>query len=629
MAIDLTKKEYNNLKKDIIKDIKKETRKKDYDSSNENSSRLMEIIKARRESGEGITSSLAGGVKERLKEKFDPRRIFNQTGLLTALFPKLRSYKANVPDQQSNGDVLNQPTQSADGLSATNPLFQSINTSTKIIAKNSMVLPLIQKDTNLMRQTLKKIIKAMQVRKKFVPVTRARPARVRNVPASQAKGLETEREEPEKEKGPIDILKDLVKSIAAMVALIGKSISDGLSGLTDKIIKGVISGIKGLFTATKIASSVLLSILRPLLGLIFSPAGFALLLAAGVFWSLYKLSNYLSKKVAEEVPNMNVMSPAEAAALMKNANKKNLITQASAAAGKKTPFTYEEAVDYLKNQILDGPKIAEEGLKLVDEEKRLSGILKSGDKSKIEAEGGEESIKKKISELKIRIANLGGEKKLREIIKETSSGIPIRVPSTSEMLSASDSDKSDQLVGKTTQGVRRENQISRRDSRVVSENIDRDDNDIGKTIRANAAVSNTLKMEQGGYGEQSATSPLKDPFKSPNIISSSSGDINVGLTSPSVTTQDGPGNSMPISVAPPPKPVPTQFTSNELQLSEELNRMNEYLAEEGIPYQDVDSDAFATYMNVLRINSPLNDGHPDIVKALKIKMHHINSMIAY
>jgi murein DD-endopeptidase MepM/ murein hydrolase activator NlpD len=288
MAIDLTKKEYNNLKKDIIKDIKKETRKKDYDSSNENSSRLMEIIKARRESGEGITSSLAGGVKERLKEKFDPRRVFNQTGLLTALFPKLRSYKANVPGQQSNGDVLNQPTQSADGLSATNPLFQSINTSTKIIAKNSMVLPLIQKDTNLMRQTLKKIVKAMQVRNKFVPVTRTRPARVRNVPTAESKGLETEREEPEKEKGPIDILKDLVKSIALMVGSVGKAVTDGLSGLTDKIIKGVISGIKGLFTVGKLATSMLGRFMLPILGFMASPAGLAVMLGAAFFAILYR-----------------------------------------------------------------------------------------------------------------------------------------------------------------------------------------------------------------------------------------------------------------------------------------------------------------------------------------------------
>ena len=59
--------------------------------------RLTEIIKSRRESGEGITSSLAGGLKERLKEKFDIRRALPQGGLLTSLFPKLKAYKSDTP----------------------------------------------------------------------------------------------------------------------------------------------------------------------------------------------------------------------------------------------------------------------------------------------------------------------------------------------------------------------------------------------------------------------------------------------------------------------------------------------------------------------------------------------------
>lgn len=250
--------------------------------------RLTEIIKARRESGLGVTSSLAGGVKERLKEKLDPRRLFNQNGILTALFPKLRSYRSGAPEKLSTGGSSNQVPSSSDSLATTKPLFDSINTSTKIIAKNSMVLPLIQKDTNLMRHTLKKIVKAMQVRKKFVPITKTRPVPVRNVPASQVKGLETEKEQPEKEKGPIDILKDLVKSIASMVGLVGKTVADGLSGLTDKIIKGVISGVKGLFTVSKLATSMLGRFMLPILGFMASPAGLAVMLGAAFFAILYR-----------------------------------------------------------------------------------------------------------------------------------------------------------------------------------------------------------------------------------------------------------------------------------------------------------------------------------------------------
>ena len=250
--------------------------------------RLTEIVKARRESGLGVTSSLAGGVKERLKEKLDPRRLFNQNGILTALFPKLRSYRSGAPEKLSTGGSSNQVPSSSDSLATTKPLFDSINKNTKIIAMNSMVLPLIQKDTNLMRQTLKKIVKAMQVKKKFIPITKTRPVPVRNVPASQAKGLETEKEQPEKEKGPIDILKDLVKSIASMVGLVGKTVADGLSGLTDKIIKGVISGVKGLFTVSKLATSMLGRFMLPILGFMASPAGLAVMLGAAFFAILYR-----------------------------------------------------------------------------------------------------------------------------------------------------------------------------------------------------------------------------------------------------------------------------------------------------------------------------------------------------
>ena len=168
MAIDRTpeeQEEYNRLKKDIIKDIKKEARKKDYNSSNRNttSSSLTDIIKSRREAGEGVFSSLGGAAKERLKEKLDIRRALPQGGLLTALFPKLRAYKAQLLNTQSGEStgVNSAITGSTDSLSPSKPLLDSISVSTKIIAKNSMALPLILKDTNLMRKTLVRIVKAM------------------------------------------------------------------------------------------------------------------------------------------------------------------------------------------------------------------------------------------------------------------------------------------------------------------------------------------------------------------------------------------------------------------------------------------------------------------------------------
>jgi hypothetical protein len=206
MAIDRTpeeQEEYNRLKKDIIKDIKKEIRKKDYNSSNKNttSSSLTDIIKSRREAGEGVFSSLGGAAKERLKEKLDIRRALPQGGLLTALFPKLKAYKAQQlnPQSSESAGVGAAPAGGGDSLSSSKSLLDSISVSTKIISKNSMALPLIQKDTNLMRQTLKKIVKAMQARKKVVPTSKTTPVIIKTTDSGATTGgLEPEKEQPKK-----------------------------------------------------------------------------------------------------------------------------------------------------------------------------------------------------------------------------------------------------------------------------------------------------------------------------------------------------------------------------------------------------------------------------------------------
>jgi len=151
--------------------------------------RLTDIIKARRESGKGIASSLAGGFKERLKEKFDPRNVFNQNGLLTSLFPKLKAYKskdvASKTDETSA--VGTNPGVAADSADSLKPLFLSIEKSTKTIAKNNASLVSIQRDTNLMKQTLSKIVKILSGRKKETKVVpkKTEPTQIAGVPQAE------------------------------------------------------------------------------------------------------------------------------------------------------------------------------------------------------------------------------------------------------------------------------------------------------------------------------------------------------------------------------------------------------------------------------------------------------------
>jgi hypothetical protein len=155
-------------------------------------SRLTDIVKARRESGEGVASSLAGGFKERFKEKFDPRNVFNQDGLLTSLFPKLKAYKSKdvVPKKDEVPAGIKPGLAAGDSVDSLKPLFLSIEKSTKIISKNNAALSLIQRDTNLMKQTLSKIVKVISGRKKETKKEskKTEPTKVTEIPQAEDDG---------------------------------------------------------------------------------------------------------------------------------------------------------------------------------------------------------------------------------------------------------------------------------------------------------------------------------------------------------------------------------------------------------------------------------------------------------
>jgi hypothetical protein len=122
--------------------------------NNSQSGRLTEIVKYRRSQGGSVTGSLAGGIKERLKEKFDPRQLINQKGLLTALFPGLKTYQAKTFAQ----DISKSSVQTG-SFSEIKPTLETIAFNTKMTAKNTMVLPALHRDVNVIRQNMVKLVK--------------------------------------------------------------------------------------------------------------------------------------------------------------------------------------------------------------------------------------------------------------------------------------------------------------------------------------------------------------------------------------------------------------------------------------------------------------------------------------
>ena len=114
-------------------------------------SRLADIYKSEIKTGGGLSSALG----KSMMEKIDPRQIFDQSGLLTAMFPGLKTYKATkekVDRSASNtGSSSNQNVSSA--------AMGAILASTNLTAKNTMVLPSMARDMNLMRQNVAKLVK--------------------------------------------------------------------------------------------------------------------------------------------------------------------------------------------------------------------------------------------------------------------------------------------------------------------------------------------------------------------------------------------------------------------------------------------------------------------------------------
>ena len=123
------------------------------------SSRLADIISKRRKSGEGVFTSLGGSIKDKLKEKFDPRQMINQKGVLTALFPGLKAYKA-LPEVEKKSKELSSGVLEQVALTKLSPILEDISINTKIAAKNTLTLPTMMRDVNLIRQNIVKLVKS-------------------------------------------------------------------------------------------------------------------------------------------------------------------------------------------------------------------------------------------------------------------------------------------------------------------------------------------------------------------------------------------------------------------------------------------------------------------------------------
>jgi hypothetical protein len=229
--------------------------------NNPPANRLAEIVAYRRSQGGSITGSIAGGLKERLKEKFDPRQLINQKGLLAALFPGLNAYQSKT----AASEISNSSMQSA-SFDEIKPILETISYNTKMTAKNTMVLPSLHRDVNVIRQNMVKLVKL----KGGDARTKADMYFV-NAKEREEK-YERELKKNRNNQSKLLKLKDDndQKKGKGFLGFLGKLFSTIINGF--KSIVGAISNLgKAIFGAFKLLAEIVIDVIGKAIGLILSP----------------------------------------------------------------------------------------------------------------------------------------------------------------------------------------------------------------------------------------------------------------------------------------------------------------------------------------------------------------------
>lgn len=117
---------------------------------------FRDIIKKQRQSGKGFISSIGYASGASLAEKIDPRNIlFKKGSLLNALFPNVKGFQAST----GKIDTLKKNLESPVVQNVSNEELTKINVQLSVIGKNTMSLPIMMRDINVMRQSMVKLVR--------------------------------------------------------------------------------------------------------------------------------------------------------------------------------------------------------------------------------------------------------------------------------------------------------------------------------------------------------------------------------------------------------------------------------------------------------------------------------------
>ncbi len=106
---------------------------------------FADLVKAQRQSGKSVLTSLSGAYNQQQMQKFDVRnKLFADSGVMTALFPGLKGYKAQPISAKDR--ALTSPMPLSQVGSTSPSLSKAVARDLRISARNSMVLPSIARN---------------------------------------------------------------------------------------------------------------------------------------------------------------------------------------------------------------------------------------------------------------------------------------------------------------------------------------------------------------------------------------------------------------------------------------------------------------------------------------------------
>lgn len=269
-------------------------------------SRLADIYKSEKSKKGGLLSTLG----KRTLEKIDPRQIFDQSGLMAALAPRLfKSYSATgVKGGKSSVSPISPVPQSSMSdmkLDIVIKQNESLIASSQINAKNSMAIPGMSRDFNVVRQNIVKLVKLQG----GTPATKAdmffktSKEREAEYESRFAKNITSPTPVTEKKTegkgGLLGILATIAGLAGTIVTGITGAISSALAGLGGMILGGIKAAlsIDNIMKAFGIAGDALTAIFKMAAKIATSPVFLAIAGFASIAALLsYLRSNYDSSK---------------------------------------------------------------------------------------------------------------------------------------------------------------------------------------------------------------------------------------------------------------------------------------------------------------------------------------------